>query len=162
MNYAGVAISCVSVVVFVFVKTETDIVESHMKVDEKEESINEVLTEKQQQQKAADNKRSSLLKKVAGIFLSSFAGIMFAFSYAPILYCQNNYPGASQNQNDYSFSYNSGIFLGSLFYFIVYCVVKKNKPIIYPECMFPAIISGKTFQVSYDRVTLVIIAIIYL
>ena len=79
------------------------------------------------------NRMSKRTKQIIGSTLSLFAGVMYALAYAPNLHIQSNYPGASQNNLDYAFSMSTGIFLGSLFYFLVYCVFKKNKPDVYPE-----------------------------
>ena len=52
----------------------------------------------------------------------------------------NTVKDASQDNNDYAFSLSCGIMLSSLFYFIIYCIVLKNKPKIYPEIIFPCFV----------------------
>lgn len=54
----------------------------------------------------------------------------------------NTVKDASQDNNDYAFSLSCGIMLSSLFYFIIYCIVLKNKPKIYPEIIFPCFVIG--------------------
>lgn len=89
------------------------------------------------------DKINPAFKKIIGIILAFVCGVSIASSYIPILYIQNNYPNASQDQNDYAFAYNTGMFLGSLIIFAVYCVVKKNRPALYPEAILPSFASGK-------------------
>jgi hypothetical protein len=36
----------------------------------------------------------------------------------------------------------TGIFITALFYFIIYCVVRKNQPEINPKLVLPGLISG--------------------
>ncbi|OXB66022.1 hypothetical protein ASZ78_003219 [Callipepla squamata] len=38
---------------------------------------------------------------------------------------------------DYVFAHFSGIFLTSTIYFLIYCAVRKNKPIVYPQAILP-------------------------
>jgi hypothetical protein len=150
LNYLGVSFAVVSILVFVFVQAETQAVKGDTDDAEDEEVIinqsdeGEAITYRDDIDKAA-RPQTSRAKKTLGVLLSMFAGVMYGLSYTPILYVQDTYPNASQNQNDYAFSYNTGIFLGSLLIFIVYCIYKKNKPDIYPRCIFPAFVSGERF-----------------
>ena len=43
---------------------------------------------------------------------------------------------------DYTFGLFTGILLASSFYFIVYAIYKRNKPVIYPKIILPGILSG--------------------
>jgi len=43
---------------------------------------------------------------------------------------------------DYTFSLFTGILLASSFWFIIYCIVKKNQPVVYPKVILPGLISG--------------------
>ncbi len=49
---------------------------------------------------------------------------------------------------DYVFSHFCGIFLGSTFYFAVYCLLKRNKPSVYPQIVIPGIISGVLWAIA--------------
>lgn len=46
---------------------------------------------------------------------------------------------------DYVFAHFTGILLTSILYFIIYCIIKKNQPIVYPKAILPAFASGKLF-----------------
>ena len=81
-------------------------------------------------------------KRFIGISLSIFAGLCFGQTYTPILYTIDNDPTASKNKLDYLFSFYTGILISSIFYFTIYCIYKKNKPILYPQIVLPGLISG--------------------
>jgi hypothetical protein len=81
-------------------------------------------------------------KQILGTSMSVFAGIMFGVSYTPIIYIQNNYPNSSQDYNDYSFSFATGIFISSLGYFVIYALFEKNNPQIYPQTILPGLVTG--------------------
>jgi hypothetical protein len=162
LNYLGVAFAIGSIAIFVLVETDAQTVTKGSDDDvnydgsDEEDEENQVIVNNEysnEDEEVADYNSSqpqtSRAKKIIGILLSMFAGVMYGVSYTPILYVQSNYPNASLNQNDYSFSYNTGIFLGSLFYFIIYCVYKKNKPDIYPKVIIPAFISGAMWLVCF-------------
>ena len=73
---------------------------------------------------------------------------MYGFNYAPILYVMDNYTGASQNGLDYVFSFYSGLFFSSVFYFLIYCAFKKNKPIVYTQIILPGFVSGCMWAIA--------------
>ncbi len=106
-------------------------------------------------------------KRIFGISLSVFSGLMYAMFFTPELYVIDNYHGASKdglgkqflslNNNlilhlksnfnfvyfkDYVFSLYTGIVVASIVYFSIYCVIKKNKPVVNPQVIFPGLISG--------------------
>lgn len=95
------------------------------------------------------DKINPALKKLVGVLFALVCGLLIALSYIPILYIENNYPNASQDQNDYALSYNTGLFLGSLVLFIIYCIVNKNQPKVYPEAILPTFIAGIMWMVSF-------------
>ena len=145
LNYLGVGFTILSTFVFIFVKTE------NKKVNEAEGSINSLdagstdyssINNQDEEERSVFDRMSVTSKRVLGTVLSMFAGVMYAIAYAPILYVQDNYKDASKNQNDYAFSQSTGIFIGSLFYFIIYCIIMKNKPKVYPKIIFPGFVSG--------------------
>eukprot|EP01126_Amoeba_proteus_P048607 TRINITY_DN5634_c0_g1_i1.p1 TRINITY_DN5634_c0_g1~~TRINITY_DN5634_c0_g1_i1.p1 ORF type:complete len:138 (-),score=14.65 TRINITY_DN5634_c0_g1_i1:66-479(-) len=49
---------------------------------------------------------------------------------------------------DYIFSHFCGIFITSTGYFLIYCLLKKNKPYINPEVVLPAFISGLMWAIA--------------
>jgi len=78
-------------------------------------------------------------KRILGTSLAIFSGILYAFTFTPALYIQDNsdkFPGASDDALDYVFSLYTGIYISSISYFIIYCMIKKNKPNIQPEVTY--------------------------
>lgn len=157
LNYIGVVLSCISCVILLFVKVDdqtlattkkstdsdrTDLIDSiQCSVDDLSTTSCEI-AEIDLVEKDIFDKMKPGQKKIVGTLCSLFAGIMFGFSYMPADYVQDNYNGASQNNNDYAFSMSTGIFISSTAYFIIYCVATKNKPKIYPELVFPSLVTG--------------------
>lgn len=88
------------------------------------------------------DKLGQRLKKPLGVTFALFSGVCSALSYVTILYAENNYENSSQNQIDYSFAFNTGIFMGSMLFFISYCIFMKNRPVIYPKSILPTFASG--------------------
>ena len=120
----------------------------------KKKAINNESTEQivQEDEKSIDDsanktdffdKMSTLVKRILGISLSIFSGLMYGQSNTPVTYVRNNYPDASTNALDHIFSYYTGILCGSIIYFVIYCAVKKNIPILYPKTILPGL--GKYF-----------------
>ena len=87
-------------------------------------------------------------KRVLGISLACTAGVIYGFVFTPALYVQDNYDNASQNALDYVFSLYTGILLTSIAYFVIYCIVKKNKPDVYPRVVLPGLVSGIMWGIS--------------
>jgi glucose uptake protein GlcU len=48
----------------------------------------------------------------------------------------------STSDTDYLFGHFSGILLASTFYLVIYSVVKRNRPCVYPRVIVPGLISG--------------------
>lgn len=85
-------------------------------------------------------------KKILGSIVAIIGGIFFGSTFAPIIYCQSNYPNASQDGNDYTFSLATGVMISSMFYFIIYCIYKRNRPVIYQELFLPSFTTGNSLD----------------
>jgi hypothetical protein len=80
------------------------------------------------------------LRRIFGYGLAAFTGIMIGEAYTPIVYM-----GQVENNPDliaYLLSYNSGMLIGGIVYFIMYCVATKNKPVLYPNLVLAGFASG--------------------
>ena len=86
--------------------------------------------------------RLSKTKWLIGISSSVVSGIGFGLSNTPVLYVMDNYAGASQNMNDFTFSFSCGILLCSCFFFVVYSLMLNNKPWISNEIFLPSLLTG--------------------
>lgn len=83
--------------------------------------------------------------RIFGCILACIAGVLFGFVFIPSTYIQDHpyiYPTASKNGLHYVFAMYSGIFLSSIFYYVIYIVLKRNRPYLHIQSIFPAIISG--------------------
>jgi hypothetical protein len=152
LNYVGVIAALVSIVIYVFVKTD---VESTVK---RKSSINEdpedhvgLITNtpthaRVQQQTSWVDKLTKPQRKIFGIFLSVVSGILYGVNFDPPQYLMDH--GHSKNGLDYVFSHFCGIYLTSTFFMALYCALKKNKPAIYSEAILPAFLSGSLWAVA--------------
>ena len=53
---------------------------------------------------------------------------------------------------DYTFGLFTGILLASTFYFVIYAVYKRNKPVIYPKIILPGLLSGIMWGIATSMV----------
>lgn len=157
LNYMGVALAVISCFIFLFVKVEEH--KLAKKLDEEEQDIlngsipsphdeisyisNEIAEIDENAEADIFDRLTKTQKRVVGVFCSTFAGFMFGFSYLPADWILDNVEDASQNQNDYAFSMSCGIFLTSTLYFLIYCIVMKNKPKVYAKLIFPSLVTGR-------------------
>jgi len=155
LNYAGVAVCALSVVVYLFVKVNepaSNTTQKQIQSDNDEEVTEEttrlldrVKRKEEEEEEGLEfyEKLGAIERKAFGVVVAIVGGVFFGATFAPILYVQDNYEGASPNGNDYAFSLGTGILFSSLGYFVVYCVVRRNRPRIYPELMLPAFTTGR-------------------
>jgi len=86
-------------------------------------------------------------RRIVGCSLSIFSGLLYGFSFAPVLHIKHTY-GDSQNDLDYIFAHYCGIYVGSTVYFIIYSCYKKNRPQLYPSAILPGVVSGSMWGVA--------------
>lgn len=152
LNYVGVAMAAISGVFYLFVKSESSTPEERQTLVSA--PIAEITTENEiavvlsnndagNQSETFFDRLNTSTKRTLGISMAIFSGILYAFTFTPALYIQDNYDGASKNGLDYVFSLYTGIFVSSIFYFTIYCIIKKNKPQVFPSVILPGLISGK-------------------
>ena len=77
------------------------------------------------------------IKKMVGLISASIQGFFYGIMYSPILYLIKNYENANKNMMNYSFPLSVGIFASSLLFLIIYSILMKGEPNIYPESLFP-------------------------
>lgn len=82
-------------------------------------------------------------RKILGFVLAFFAGLLYGQCNTPILYQAQ--VDKSEVYLIYSFAGNTGILLTSIVYFYIYTFVKKRKPVLYPELVWPGFLSGIIF-----------------
>lgn len=157
LNYVGVAMAALSGVFYLFVKSESSTAEERQALVTT--PIAEITTESEIAVVLSNNdvgsesetffdRLSKNAKRTLGISMAIFSGFLYAFTFTPALYVQDNYDDASKNGLDYVFSLYTGIFISSVFYFTVYCIFKKNKPQVFPSVILPALISGTKYSIK--------------
>ncbi|XP_064637227.1 transmembrane protein 144-like [Lineus longissimus] len=169
LNYAGVGLAAFSAFIFLFVKptlNDTKDDTSHtqppgLPVDNEASrlitiygSVNTDLSTSTLKPYSLEGEVSRFdsigptTKRIIGFLLSAVSGCLYGFSFAPVIYVQENYEGASKNGLDYVFNHFCGIYATAVFYFLVYCMVKKNQPDVYPRAILPGIASGVMWAVA--------------
>ena len=141
MNYIGVVIAALSAIFYIFVKSE---VATNKIANFEEKSANDESnkTNKLNFQKSSIDDINPTLKRIIGVSFALFSGVMYGLNYAPILYCIDNYEGASTNNLDYLYSFCSGTLITSIVFLFIYCIFKKNEPVVYANVILPGFISG--------------------
>lgn len=81
-------------------------------------------------------------KRLLGITLAIFSGILYGLNFTPAIYIQDRFHDSSQNGLDYVFAHFCGIFMTSTIYFVCYAIYKRNKPKIYSSVILPGLASG--------------------
>ncbi|XP_046369877.2 transmembrane protein 144-like [Haliotis rufescens] len=164
MNYAGVSISLVSTVMYAFVKPDIKPITMDITIPAPDaESANSKspkvveLTDMEENPPVKPSPGEFILerwspakKKIVGIILAAFSGVMYAFQFIPARYIQQQYRdnGASQNSLDYVFAHYCGIYLTSTLYFIIYALFRRNQPKVFPRVIVPGIVSGLMWGVG--------------
>ena len=155
LNYLGVSFVLLSTVFYIQVKNETksELISSEYEpilstespnlLDSTNECTHSSEINYQASEETILDRLSTFKKRVLGVGLCIFSGMAYSQAFTPVVYIRDNYHGASNNSLDYLFSFYTGIFVTSLFYFIIYAMVKKNKPILYNQIVLPGLASGK-------------------
>ncbi|XP_054679374.1 transmembrane protein 144 isoform X2 [Grus americana] len=154
LNCIGAGLSLLSAVIFLFIKTEVQSSSASLESTPllRESSIN---VSEDTSDDSWVNRLSPAKKRLIGCSLAVVAGILYGSSFVPVLYIKDHgrrnetiYAGASQFDLDYVFAHFSGIFLTSTIYFLIYCVVRKNKPNVYPQAILPGFVSGVLWAIA--------------
>ncbi len=136
LNYAGVALTAVSGLFYLFIKTEQKpsedqqpIVQNDLNhdIDEITLVVNNENTEEAEISFLQNMNPNA--KRIIAILCSCLSGILFAFTFTPALYVQDNYENASKNALDYVFSLYTGLILVfplRLNLLIFYCFFNLN------------------------------------
>ncbi|KJE90438.1 transmembrane protein [Capsaspora owczarzaki ATCC 30864] len=146
LSSAGVALCCISLVFYLFVRPTLDNAKSQNSAGYLPDYL---------QHRSLSGATGSWVDKLApaqrtwvGRSLALFAGCCYGLNFTPVAYVQDNYEGASQSGLDYVFAHFTGIYATSTCYFVLYCIAKKNQPMIYPKLVLPSMISGIMWAIS--------------
>ena len=146
LNYTGVILSFLSAGFFIMVKPETsplaNTVQPVVSDDPEKLPVEEAKSSKQADKSSIQDSRdlldrlSPVKKKVIGISMAVVAGLFYGESFTPMIYAAER--DGHRPYVEYLFSYYTGILLTSATYFAVYCVVRKNKPVMNNRLVLPA------------------------
>jgi len=85
--------------------------------------------------------------KALGLLMAVAAGFLFGNNFTPVNYIKDNDYGPDQPL-EYVFSHFCGIFAASTFWFVVYCVYMRGRPLINPSITLPGMVSGLMWAVA--------------
>ncbi|XP_071087067.1 transmembrane protein 144-like isoform X2 [Haliotis cracherodii] len=161
MNYAGVSIAVFSSVIYSLVKPEISPTRLEMTVSVSEDTEPLLNESSSSMSKSNDNggeskmeddtlldRMSPVTKKIVGLSLSVFSGVMYGAQFMPAIYVQEHHERASQNSLDYVFAHFCGIYLTSTVYFVLYIIYKRNQPLVYPKVILPGLVSGAMWGIA--------------
>jgi glucose uptake protein GlcU len=164
LNYTSVILAAVSAIFFLFIKSSNAPRTPRSNVPDSEQAPVEMVKSGSIPVETEEiletdfpflNKLSDPVQKTLGCFLAAAAGIFYGLMFIPDQYIRdhpekfiykNNLP--PNNGLYYVSSQYAGILFTSLFYFILYTLFKRNKPVINPSIALPAMISGVMWAVA--------------
>jgi len=141
-NYIGVSFAVISVMMFVFIKSNTG-EENQNNLTEVEALLND---SREIVERSWIEKLPPTRKRIFGCVMSVISGIFYGVNFDPPQYLMDHH--ASANGLDYVFSHFSGIFAMSTVLMLIYCIVSKNKPALYPQIVLPGMISGVMWAIA--------------
>jgi len=150
LNYVGAVTAVIGVFIFLFVKPSTSNPTSKNPQSQEAKFLlsdpYRVNEETPVQSESFVDSLSEVQKRVLGIFLASVSGFFYGINFNPPQYIVEH--TTDTNGLDYVFSHFCGIFITSTFIMIIYCIIKKNKPVLFPEAVLPAIVSGIVWSIA--------------
>ncbi|CAF1132097.1 unnamed protein product [Rotaria sordida] len=155
-NYIGVTLAVLSGLVFLFINTgknKKNIGEQQpILQSDGTPTINRFTEEESKMDSTLSSPKINIRMRIIGCVLAIISGIFFGLVFTPSTYIQDHrkdkYPTASKNGLHYIFSLFTGIFLSSSFYYLIYMIVKRNRPYVYIESILPAFICGIMWAIA--------------
>ena len=163
MNYISVVLAALSAIFFLFIKSTDKPIEPRAIPPNdgqlSEEIIKAVDGTAEIEQMETDfpflNRLSDPIQKVLGSCVAAVSGLFYGVMFIPDQYIRDHpekfvYNNIQPPNNGlyYVQSQYSGILLSSLTFFIIYCIFKRNKPVINPSIALPAMISGTMWAIA--------------
>ncbi len=163
LNYVSVVLAAMSAIFFLFIKSSTQrevpYVAQYDEASEVELTKRSNINLKNGEILETDfpflNRLSDKVQKTLGCASAGLAGIFYGSIFLPDQYIRDHkekyiYRGEYPPDNGlyYIHSQYSGILLSSLFYFILYAALKRNKPNINPSICLPAMVSGTMWAIA--------------
>ncbi|CAB3408941.1 unnamed protein product [Caenorhabditis bovis] len=89
--------------------------------------------------------------RILAIIAALISGFFYGMTFVPVIYMIDNpdkFSGYPVDGLSYVFSHYFGIFLTSTSLFVVYSLIKKNKPYVLPELCLPSLAAGFLWAVA--------------
>ena len=164
MNYISVVLAALSAVFFLFIKSSNKPAQVPLTPQADEplsiEMIKAVSGEEQTITNIDEdfpflNRMSTPVQKALGSCIAGVSGLFYGLMFIPDQYIRDHpekftYNGSLPPNNGlyYVGSQYSGILLSSLFYFVLYASLKRNRPSINASVALPAMISGTMWGIA--------------
>ena len=164
MNYISVVLAAVSAVFFLFIKSENRPVRPRVINEDTEQLPPDVI-------KAVNgdvepeatietdfpflNRLSDPFQKALGSLIAGLSGLFYGLMFIPDQYIRDhpekfihNGDRPPNNGLYYVGSQYSGIMMTSFTYFVIYAILKRNRPAINPSVALPAMVSGAMWGIA--------------
>lgn len=166
MNYTSVFLAALSAIFFLFIKSSTTPSQevpytvqyddtSDIEIAKGGNIDMEIIDSEGDTDFPFLNRLNDRVQKIVGCTLAALAGLFYGLMFIPDQYIRDHkekfiHHGEFPSDNGlyYINSQYSGILFSSLFYFVVYAALKRNKPMINPAVCIPAMISGAMWGVA--------------
>jgi len=144
LNYIGVLIAVMSVLLYLPVKPTIKEQESKQEIIDSEDSAlllnNSPNTNNTPTATTPKFQQNTATAKVLGIGLSVISGLLYGINMLPVSILQDRHPHA--NPLAFAFSHFLGIFLTSTAIMVVYSAFKRNRPFVNPQSILPGLFAG--------------------
>jgi len=146
LNYVGVVLAVFGVVLFVFVKSDATKVQSDVSPSEQEQLLNLNNSAPVPESTTWVDSLGPVQKRLFGCTLAIISGLFYGVNFDPAQYLMDH--TSDKSGLDYVFSHFCGIYATSTLYMIIYCIFKKNSPVVYPKVVLPGLISGFLWAIA--------------
>lgn len=151
VNWISIAFVVASMIVFFFVKPSVDKRTDYEQLDEEKFSKGKSVQAEEAETSIIDRVPPKF-RRMLGVILAIASGMLYGVNMVPMMLWTQKYkhehdckpPGTL----DFVFSHFTGIYLYSTTIFIIYCMVNRNKPKIFPASVLPSMISGAMWGVA--------------
>jgi hypothetical protein len=166
MNIIGICLGTLSLLIFFFIKPsieeepknneETMPLTRNDRINSQESSpldlaqMNELIVDRKPKSRFTEIKENPIFRRLLGIVMALTAGCLYGVNLVPFVLWRKDLKEHHKEPGplDYAFSYTSGIWLANTAALLIYCLLKRNQPEIYPNMILPSIVSGAMWALA--------------
>jgi len=154
LNYVGVALAIAGVCSFILIKAEASPKIKAKANDEKylladPYRVNDsVGSTSPIEEVSFIDRLPDATKRIVGLCLAVLSGCFYGVNFDPPQYILDRSNGCQVSGIDFVFSHFCGIFFMSTFIMVIYCIYRKNQPVLYPSAVLPGMISGFVWAIA--------------